>query len=124
MTHGHKMPPLPFVHRKIFKLKSMPPPASPFQQTPPTHNRTHAILFYKDNLPRALYHIIQILWRFALIAFYRVDIELEPFKPNDIWSNTIRRFTELTAAKCAHLLSDRRRNEARATPPPDDFLEK
>ena len=80
--------------------------------------------FHEDKLPRAIYHIIQILWRFALIAFYRVDIELEPFKPNDIWSNTIRRFTELAAAKSAHLLIDLRRYEARATPPPDDFLEK
>ena len=49
-----------------------------------------------------LYHIIQILRRFALIAFYRVDIELELLKPNNIWSNTIRRFTELAAAKSAH----------------------
>ena len=68
--------------------------------------------------------MIKILLRFALIAFYRVDIELEPFKPNDIWSKTTRRLTELAAAKSAHLFTDLRKYEARATPPPNDFLEK
>jgi hypothetical protein len=78
--------------------------------------------FYKDKLPRAVYHIIKKSWRLAVIAFYRVDIELEPFKPNDMWSNTIRRFTELAAAKSAHLSTDLRRYKAPAAPPPDDFL--
>jgi hypothetical protein len=44
-------------------------------------------------------------WRFALIAFYRVDIELEPYKPNENRTNEIQRFTELAAAKSVRSFS-------------------
>ena len=49
-----------------------------YPDLPPITTERILFCFYKDNLPRALYHLIQILWRFALIAFYRVDVELEP----------------------------------------------
>jgi hypothetical protein len=77
-----------------------------YADLPPITTDRILFCFHEDKLPRELYHIIKILWRFALITFYRVDIELEPFKPNKIWSNTIRRFTELAAFKNAHRLTE------------------
>jgi hypothetical protein len=86
MSHNHKMPPMPFVHRNIYtsihlgqcyhmqtlfnRLKILYP------DLPQITTERVPFCFHKDNLPRALYQIMKILWRFALIAFYRVDIEL------------------------------------------------
>ncbi len=67
-SHNHKMPPMPFVYRNIHTLRSMLPHASPIQQnhntlsrSPPITTERILFCFHKDNLPRALYHIIQIL---------------------------------------------------------------
>ena len=138
MTHHHKMTPMmPFVHGNIYTLRSMPPHASPIQQNQNTLSRsppitTERILFcfHEDKLPKALYHIKQILWIFALIDFYRVDIKLEPFKPNDIWSNTeytskvVSLNSQRSGSECAPYHRPAKIQSTGSPTPPDDFLEK
>jgi hypothetical protein len=130
-THNHKMPHIPFVQGNIYTLRSMPTHSSPIQQnqnilsrSPSDHNGTHTIFLPRGQTSQSTipHHINNKEIRPYCFLQSRHRTRTLQTKQHLVKYNSKVHRT-CSGQKCAP--SHRpARYEARATPLPDDILEK
>eukprot|EP00962_Isochrysis_galbana_P014598 scaffold4184_cov120-Isochrysis_galbana.AAC.13 len=72
----------------------------------------------REDVPLAIGSLLTILWKYALISWYQVDIEHKPFIKDTVWGQAIRRFAELCLVQLAKYRNARARASARGTHEP------